>query len=141
MDLAGRAQAITSGEAIDVSEATTGKGGPIPREALDLVDWNSAYLDVSHTISGDDGPLFIVGFGLLGKVSHPNWIRDADETHSARVKNRMRAELRIKQTVQSRCEIRWPAFIKQIPQADTASLACKMVSKRRASKTCGTVTA
>lgn len=50
LDVAGRAQAITSGEDISTSEATSGKGGPLPAGALDLVDWNAAYLDlVSHT--------------------------------------------------------------------------------------------
>ena len=52
LDVAGHAQAITSGGAIEVSEATSGRGGPIPGEALDLVDWNAAYLDVVGHATG-----------------------------------------------------------------------------------------
>ena len=52
LDVAGRAQAITSGDDLDVSEATSGKGGPLPGEALDLVDWNAAFLDVVDHATG-----------------------------------------------------------------------------------------
>ncbi len=52
LDVAGRAQAITSGKVIDVSEATSGKSRLIPREALNLVDWNAAYLDVVRHANG-----------------------------------------------------------------------------------------
>ena len=52
LDVAGHAQAITSGKVIDISEATSGRGGPIPKEALHLVDWNAAYLDVVSHANG-----------------------------------------------------------------------------------------
>ena len=46
VDLAGRAEAITSGDTMAVQEASSGTEGPIPSGALDLVDWNAAYLAV-----------------------------------------------------------------------------------------------
>ena len=52
LDVAGRAQAITSGNVIDISEATSGGSRLIRREALDLVDWNAAYLDVVGHANG-----------------------------------------------------------------------------------------
>ncbi len=52
LDVAGHAQAITSGNVIDIAEATSGRGGPVPKEALNLVDWNAAYLDVVGHASG-----------------------------------------------------------------------------------------
>ncbi len=52
LDMAGRAQAFASGKVIDVSEATSGRGHLVPREALDLVDWNAAYLDMAAHVNG-----------------------------------------------------------------------------------------
>ena len=46
VDLAGRAEAITSGDVMAVQEASSGTEGSIPTGALDLVDWNAAYLAV-----------------------------------------------------------------------------------------------
>ena len=53
-DLAGRAQGITSGDVIETREASSGKEGPIPAAALDLVDWNAAYLAVAEHVTGRD---------------------------------------------------------------------------------------
>ena len=52
LDVAGRAQAITSGDDLDVSESTSGRGVSLPREVLDLVDWNTAFLDVVDHATG-----------------------------------------------------------------------------------------
>lgn len=46
VDLGGRAEAITSGQVIATEEARSGTAGTIPKAALDLVDWNAAYLAV-----------------------------------------------------------------------------------------------
>ena len=74
LDVAGRAQAITSGDDLDVSEATSGKGGLLPREALDLVDWNAAFLDVVDHATGR-------GFDNL--AIEPQRLREIMEDRSA----------------------------------------------------------
>ncbi|MXW45656.1 MAG: restriction endonuclease subunit R [Gammaproteobacteria bacterium] len=72
LEVAGRAQAITSGDDISASEATSGKGGRLPAEALDLVDWNAAYLElVSHTTGRGFDNLAIEPRRLRGIMENP----------------------------------------------------------------------
>ena len=52
VDLAGRAEAITSGHAMAVEEARSGTERTIPATVLDLVDWNAAYLAVVDHLTG-----------------------------------------------------------------------------------------
>ena len=72
LDLAGGAQAISSGDVIETMEASSGTEGRIPAAALDLVDWNAAYLDVvEHVIGRGFGNLAVSPRSLRKIIEDP----------------------------------------------------------------------
>lgn len=82
VDLAGRAQTITSGgSSIDVQDATSGIASQFPPEVLDLVDWNAAYLDVAkHVELRGFENLAVAPGGLRAILEDPNTYKLVAET-------------------------------------------------------------
>ena len=81
VDLAGRAQTITSGSSIAVEDATSGTASRFPPEVLDLVDWNAAYLDVAkHVESRGFDNLAVAPGGLRAILKDPNAYKLVAET-------------------------------------------------------------
>ena len=75
LDMAGRAEAFASGKdkVVDVSEATSGRECLISKEALDLVDWNAAYLDMAAHVNGRGYDNLAIGpQRLRGIVEEPS---------------------------------------------------------------------
>ena len=85
LDLAGRAQAITSGDVLETMEASSGTEGQIPTAALHLVDWNAAYLDVvNHVIGRSFGNLAVSPRSLREIIENPaTYVLVADERLSS----------------------------------------------------------